>query len=197
MLFRSDVPPNRFSPNDGQLDSTDVVEVALRNLLERGGSEPESLKAYADRKRTVRLQRVTGSLAVTTEVADLTFDVPISDMKNVELEIEARLRLADDIRKPHRVRMLIDGEPPRIELSPSRKIRFAVGKDNKILVKARCVDRHAGATGVKQVVAFLYEGGKEKGPLASDTKPVVISEPGKLVSDDWYEARLEIGRVHV
>ena len=76
-----------------------------------------------------------------------------------------------------------------------RSIRFAVGKDNKILVKARCVDRHAGATGVKQVVAFLYEGGKEKGPLASDAKPVVISEPGKLVSDDWYEARLDAATV--
>ncbi|MFM2094956.1 MAG: hypothetical protein RIS70_2080, partial [Planctomycetota bacterium] len=195
LRVQADVPPNRFTPNDGQIDSTDVVEVAVRNLLERGSGEPESLKLYADRKRTVRLQRVTGSLTVTTEVADLTFDVPISDMKNVELEIEARLRLADDIRKPHRVRMLIDGEPPRIELPLNKRTRFAVGKDNKILVKARCVDRHAGATGVKQVAAFLYEGGKEKGPLTSDAKPLVMSEPGKLVSDDWYETTLDASTV--
>ena len=29
----------------------------------------------------------------------------------------------------------------------------------------------------------------------SDAQPVVISEPGKLVSDDWYEARLDAATV--
>ncbi len=164
LTVAADAPPDAFRQNaDGT--AAGRLELAIREKaatvgLNRG-REQVVWSATADRETIFTAAACpdpSASLAIRTVARDWQVRLAQPGFIDVDLEIEARLFLPDELRPRTATRQVVlDGSPPRILVSP--EVAVTLGDEATILVRAEdgaeaiplVNGRRAGASGIARV----------------------------------------------
>lgn len=161
--FQADVPNDDLSLSD------DFIEVGLDTNRDRILSDEPSVRLKADRQTSVVLDKLEpdGTLAIRTEVQDLSADIPIASLASGRAALLARVYLDGKSVWSNSVDVILDGQPPeidRVTLKPGPTVVH--GKKLDVLVAAD----DQGLSGVAKVeVGFDI---KELGKFAEDPAPI-------------------------
>jgi hypothetical protein len=107
------------------------------------GDDQERRQFYNDRQITAVLKKLTpqGSLVVETAVGDHEFDLHPEGLQGQPVPIVARLLLGGAVAAgPHRVRVLLDGEPPEVSnfaTRPPNSAPLALGTPLRVELRVK------------------------------------------------------------
>jgi hypothetical protein len=166
------------APEDAFQEAGDVVEVALDAPGAQLLGEQSRRQLFSERQVDIRLQELgpEGSVKLDTRVSDFTVPLDPGGLKNLKVNLVARLRLPnrpgaqEGPAAEDRVEVLLDGAPPVLDLHLPATT-FDRGDDVKAAVKVlECL---SGVT--KLEVGFDLD---ESGDLEEAEKPKVLRQAG-------------------
>jgi hypothetical protein len=166
------------APEDAFQEAGDVVEVALDAPGAQLLGEESRRQLFSERQVEIRLQELgpEGSVKLDTRVSDFAVPLDPGGLKNLKVNLVARLRLPnrpgaqDGPAAEDRVEVLLDGAPPVLDLYlPAPTVQR--GDDVKASVKVlECL---SGVT--KMEVGFDLD---ESGELEEAEKPKALRQAG-------------------